>query len=275
MTDQQSGSKTSSNGSRYELSGAADAPVVALIHGLGLNRQVWDKYRSRLGQRYRVLTYDLYGHGESVAPPQTPGVTLFSEQLIGLMDELAIDQCALVGFSLGGMINRRVAIDHPDRVSALAILNSPHDRGTEAQARAERQAMDAAAGGPGATLEAAIERWFTPEFRNNHPDFIERVRGWVLANDPDIYAQCRQVLAFGVVELIRPEPPITHPTLVITCEHDSGSTPAMSQSIASEIAGAGVIIVPDLKHMGLTENPSFFINALSEFLDAVPLGAGG
>jgi pimeloyl-ACP methyl ester carboxylesterase len=249
--------------------------VVVLIHGLGLNRQVWDKYRSRLGQRYRVLTYDLYGHGESTAPPQTPDVTLFSEQLIGLMDELGIDQSALVGFSLGGMINRRVAIDHPDRVSALAILNSPHDRGAEAQARAERQAMDAAAGGPGATLEAAIERWFTPEFRNNHSDYIERVRGWVLANDPYIYAQCRQVLAFGVVELIRPEPPITHPTLVITCEHDSGSTPAMSQAIASEIAGAGVIIVPGLKHMGLTENPSFFINALSEFLEAVPLRHGG
>jgi pimeloyl-ACP methyl ester carboxylesterase len=83
------------------------------------------------------------------------------------------------------------------------------------------------------------------------------------------------VLAFGVVELIRPEPPITHPTLVITCEHDSGRTPAMSQAIASEIAGAGVIIVPDLKHMGLAENPSFFINALTEFLEAVPLGAGG
>lgn len=275
MTNRQSGSKTSRNGTRYELSGAKDAPVVVLIHGLGLNRQVWDRYRSRLGQRYRVLTYDLYGHGESAAPPRTPSVTLFSEQLIGLMDELAIDQCTLVGFSLGGMINRRVAIDHPERVLALAILNSPHDRGDEAQARAERQAMDAAAGGPGATLEAAIERWFTPEFRNNHSDYIDRVRGWVLANDPDIYAQCRQVLAFGVVELIRPEPPITHPTLVITCEHDSGSTPAMSQTIASEIAGAGVIIVPNLKHMGLTENPSFFINALSEFLEAVPLIHGG
>lgn len=275
MTNRQSASKTSSNGSRYELSGATDGPVVALIHGLGLNRQVWDKYRSRLGQRYRVLTYDLYGHGESTPPPQTPDVTLFSEQLIGLMNELGIDQSALVGFSLGGMINRRVVIDHPDRVSALAILNSPHDRGAEAQARAERQAMDAAAGGPGATLEAAIERWFTPEFRNNHSDYIDRVRGWVLANDPYIYAQCRQVLAFGVVELIRPEPPITHPTLVITCEHDSGSTPAMSQAIASEIAGAGVIIVPALKHMGLTENPSFFINALSEFLEAVPLRHGG
>jgi pimeloyl-ACP methyl ester carboxylesterase len=275
VINRQSGSKTSRNGSRYELSGAKDAPVVALIHGLGLNRQVWDRYRSRLGQRYRVLTYDLYGHGESAAPPRTPSVTLFSEQLIGLMDELAIDQCALVGFSLGGMINRLVAIDHPERVRALAILNSPHDRGDEAQARAERQAMDAAAGGPGATLEAAIERWFTPEFRNKHSDYIDRVRGWVLANDPYIYAQCRQVLAFGVVELIRPEPPIVHPTLVMTCEHDSGSTPAMSQAIASEIAGAGVIIVPNLKHMGLAENPSLFIIALSEFLEAVPLRHGG
>jgi pimeloyl-ACP methyl ester carboxylesterase len=275
VINRQSGSKTSRNGSRYELSGAKDAPVVALIHGLGLNRQVWDRYRSRLGQRYRVLTYDLYGHGESAAPPRTPSVTLFSEQLIGLMDELAIDQCALVGFSLGGMINRLVAIDHPERVRALAILNSPHDRGDEAQARAERQAMDAAAGGPGATLEAAIERWFTPEFRNKHSDYIDRVRGWVLANDPYIYAQCRQVLAFGVVELIRPEPPIVHPTLVMTCEHDSGSTPAMSQAIASEIAGARVIIVPNLKHMGLAENPSLFIIALSEFLEAVPLRHGG
>jgi pimeloyl-ACP methyl ester carboxylesterase len=255
VTNRQCEPKTSSNGSRYELSGPADAPVLALIHGLGLNRRIWDSYRSRLEQRYRVLAYDLY---------------LFSEQLVGLLDELAIEQCALVGFSLGGMINRRLALDHPERVTALAILNSPHERGDEAQARAQRQAMDAAAGGPGATLEAAIERWFTPAFRSSHDEYIELVRGWVLANDPVIYACCRQVLAFGVVELIRPQPPITHPTLVITCEHDSGSTPAMSQAIASEIEGAGVIIVPDLQHMGLVENASFFIAALADFMDTVP-----
>ena len=74
---------------------------------------------------------------------------------------------------------------------------------------------------------------------------------------------------FGVIELIRPEPPITHPTLIMTCEHDSGSTPAMSQAIAAEIDGAQVIIVPELQHMGLSENPSFFITALAEFIDQV------
>jgi pimeloyl-ACP methyl ester carboxylesterase len=95
------------------------------------------------------------------------------------------------------------------------------------------------------------------------------VRGWVLANDADNYALCRQALAFGVVELIRPDPPIKHPTLVMTCENDSGSTPAMSQAIASEIDGSRVVIVPQLKHMGLTENEALFIAELREFLDAV------
>ena len=185
-----------------------------------------------------------------------------------LLGELGIAQAVLVGFSLGGMINRRIAMDYPERASALIILNSPHERGEDAQRLVEQRAMDSAAGGPGATLDATIERWFTAEFRENHPDFIERVRQWVLANNHEDYALCRQVLAFGVVELIRPEPPITHPTLVMTCENDSGSTPAMSQTIASEIDGAEVIVVPGLQHMGLSENPSFFITAIAEYLES-------
>jgi len=256
------------NGSCYELSGPGDARVVVLIHGLGLNRHVWDGYRSRLAQRYRVLAYDLYGHGESAPPPSRPSLALFAAQLLGLLDELGIERCVPVGFSLGGMINRRLAMDHPGRVASLVILNSPHERDPDAQQLVEQRALDSAGGGPGANLDATIERWFTPSFRARESDYIEQVRAWVLANDPQIYALCRQVLAFGVIELIRPEPPIELPTLVMTCEHDSGSTPAMSQAIAGEISGAQVIIVPQLQHMGLVENAGFFINAIAEFLES-------
>ena len=263
-------SETSSNGSVYELSGPEYAPVVVLVHGLGLNRQIWESYVCRLAHRYRVLCYDLFGHGESASPPGKPSLTLFSEQLLSLLDELAIDQCSIIGFSLGGMINRRFAMDHPERLRALGILNSPHEREPEAQELVERRALDSAEGGPGATLDATIERWFTSGFRTSSPEFVARVRKWVLANDPENYALCRQVLAFGVVELIRPEPPITHPALIMTCENDSGSTPEMSQAIAAEIKGSQVIIVPGLRHMGLTENPSFFITALLEFLEQLP-----
>ena len=259
-------SETSRNGSVYDLTGPSDAPVIVFVHGLGLNRKVWDKFVPRFAQRYRVLNYDLFGHGETVAPPQKPNLTTFSEQLLDLLDELEIQKCSIIGFSLGGMINRRFAIDHPERLQSMAILNSPHERGDEAQKLVEQRALDSAAGGPGATLDATIERWFTKAYIEAHGDFIQTVRDWVLANDTEVYAMCREVLAFGVPELIRPQPPITHPTLVITCEHDSGSTPAMSQAIASEIEGAQVIIVPELQHMGLSENPSFFITAIEEFL---------
>lgn len=261
-------STVSKNGSAYQLSGPEDAPVLVLIHGLGLNMAIWDSFESILSNRYRVLRYDLYGHGASQAPPATPDLALFSEQLRELMDELGIAQGVMVGFSLGGMINRRLAMDYPHRVLALAILNSPHERGSEAQRLVEQRALDSQAGGPGATLDATIERWFTPEFRQSHADYIDKVRGWVLANDPVSYALCRHTLAFGVVELIRPEPPISLPCLVMTSEYDSGSTPAMSQAIASEIDGAEVIIAPGLQHMGLSENPRFFANALSEFLQS-------
>lgn len=87
-----------------------------------------------------------------------------------------------------------------------------------------KRAADTVEGGPAATLDATIERWFTPEFRAAQPDYISKVRQWVLANDPGIYAQCRQVLATGVIELIDPQPPITLPTLVMTAEYDSGSS---------------------------------------------------
>lgn len=255
------------NGTVYELSGPATAPLVVLIHGLGLNRHVWQWHMADLAARYRVLRYDLFGHGDSAPPPHTPTLSLFSTQLVELMDHLGVDAGAIVGFSLGGMINRRIALDHAERVRALAILNSPHERGPEAQRLVEERAAQTGAGGPGATLDATIERWFTPAFRAARPDVIAQVRDWVLANDPASYFQCRQVLATGVIELIRPEPAIDTPTLVITAENDSGSTAAMAHAIAAEITGAQTIIVPKLQHMGLVEEPAAFTVPLLRFLN--------
>ncbi len=256
----------SNNGSSYDLNGAPGAAVVVFIHGLGLNRQIWQNYLPTFSEQYRVLSYDLYGHGESTSPPTKPDLSVYAVQLRELLDELKIDRCTLIGFSLGGMINRRFALDFGSRASALVILNSPHERTPEAQKLVEERASDTAAGGAVATLDATIERWFTKKFREFNDDYIQQVRGWVLANDPTDYALCRQVLATGVIELINPEPPVTHPTLVITCENDSGSTPKMCHGIASEIKGAESIIVPGLQHMGLVEKPNLFIDPILKFL---------
>lgn len=259
--------QTARNGTAWSIQGEEDRPVVVLIHGLGLNHRTWQWHVPALATRFRVLNYDLYGHGASAAPPRRPDLTLFAEQLRGLMDELDIPQAALVGFSLGGMINRRFALDSPQRVSALGILNSPHERGAEAQRLVERRAMDSDAGGPAANLDQTIDRWFTRGFQRDHPGTIAEIRRWVLANDADHYAACRRVLAFGVTELIRPETAIRCPTLVITAENDSGSTPAMSHAIAAEIPAAQTLVIPLLQHMALVENPAAFTGPLIRFLD--------
>jgi pimeloyl-ACP methyl ester carboxylesterase len=258
---------TAGNGTVYDISGPERAPVIALIHGLGLNRQVWQWHVPALSAHYRVLSYDLFGHGDSVPPPATPSLTLFSTQLMDLLDHLGIDSAAIVGFSLGGMINRRFALDHPKRTWALAILNSPHERSEEAQKAIEARAAQTAQGGSEATIDAAIERWFTREFRAARPEIIAMVRQWRMSNDPVSYPQSCEVLAKGVTELIRPQPPIKLPTLVMTAEYDSGSTPAMTHAIAAEIEGAQAIVVPGLRHMALTETPSQFTEPLLRFLD--------
>ena len=269
---------TAADGTAYELTGTGDpgAPVVALIHGLGLNRHLWRPYAEALSPRHRVLQYDLYGHGDSPPPPSPLSLSLFARQLLNLLDELNISDCIPVGFSIGGMLNRRLAMDAPQRVKALVILNSPHARSAAMQKQAEERAQQTAAEGiTPALVENTLERWFTPDFRAAQPAVMSELRRTLMANDPQVFAQCRQILASGVTELVRPQPhdavqpPISAPALVITAEHDIGSTPAMAHAIAAEMTNAETHITPHLKHMALIEDPPQHINLLLKFLTQV------
>ena len=253
------------DGTAFDLTGPKDAPVVSFIHGLGLCRQMWAAHLANIGP-FRVLTYDLFGHGQSAPLPGDATLSIFARQLCDILDHLSIGRSHVIGFSIGGMINRRFALDHPDRLKSLVILNAPHDRGAEAQKQVEIRARSVRDQGPMATMDAALERWFTPEFLEGSQDLPNLVRHWRMSADPESYAQAAWVLAHGVRDLIAPSPPIAAPTLIMTCENDSGSTPEMSRKIAVEIAGARLRIVPALKHLGLLEHPPAFTNPIRDFL---------
>ena len=254
------------NGTHYDLVGPKGVPVVVLIHGLGLRRACWQWQVPVLSGRFQVLTYDLWGHGDSPVAPETPSLTVFSRQLVDLLRELEIDRAAIAGFSMGGMICRRFAMDHPERTTALAILHSPHARDPKAQAMVEARVAQASEEGPEATVENALERWFTEPFRLTNPDMMDLVRRWVLANDREIYPSNYHVLAHGVAELVAPNPPIQCPTLVMTGDEDFGNGPDMTKAIAAEIEGAEAVILPGLRHMALAEDPDAFNAPLMNFL---------
>ena len=257
------------DGTAYRLDGPEDGPPLVLIHGLGLSSSLWQAHLPALCARYRVLNYDLFGHGQSRPAERPLNLSVFADQIAGLLEETVMGPAHLVGFSIGGMINRRVAMDHPDLVRSLVILNSPHDRGAQMQREVEARARQALDQGAEATLQAALERWFTPEFLASNAQTPRQVASWRMQADRASYGQSAWVLAHGVRELIRPAPPLMHASLVMTCAEDVGSTPQMSWDIAAEIPGAECQIIPQLKHLGLLEVPEAFTLPVLDFLQRV------
>lgn len=255
---------TQSGETHYSIEGEG-SPLI-LVHGLGMHRGMWRPLMPMLTARHRVIIYDLAGHGQSPAPADPVTLNSFSEQLLRLLDEVEIAKAALAGFSLGGMIVRRFAIDYPARASAVIVLNSAHGR-TEAEREAVRKRVEQAkVSGPGATIDAAIERWFTPACRKANPNAIAEVRAAVLAHDRTVYPKLYRVLADGDAEIAATIASLRMPLLAMTSEDDPGNTPEMSRRMAALVPGAEVRIVPGLRHMGIWEHPGLFTDAILDFL---------
>lgn len=252
----------------YDLTDPEDAPVVVLIHGLGLTRAVWQWLVPDL-TNFRVLTYDLIGHGETAPPEGDPSLKDLSDQLANLLDHLEIDKAAIVGFSLGGMIARRFAQDYPARTTAIVILHSAHTRTARQQDAILFRVAQAEAEGPESTVDLALQRWFTDAAQANRPDLMDLTRQWILANEREVYVKLYRILAHGVDEIVAPNPPITAPTLVLTGDEDHGNNPAMSMAIAEEIPRARLVILKGLRHMALAEDPQSVNRPVTDFLTEV------
>jgi pimeloyl-ACP methyl ester carboxylesterase len=249
----------------YTVDGSG--PPVVLVHGMGLNRAMWDWQLEDLAGRFRVIRYDLLGHGDSDKPRRRYETRDLVDQLLRLIDGLGLERCALVGFSLGGLIVRAFAIAHPARVSALAILNSAHDRTAAERAAMRKRLEQARRFGPESTVETALNRWFTADYAKQRPDVLDRVRQWMKANDPAVYPEIYRVLAESDADMVESIAAIRCPTLVLACEDDHGNSPDMARRMAARIPDARAVIVPGLKHMGLAENPAAISSVLVPFLE--------
>jgi len=259
------------DGTNFTFSGPNMAPVVVLIHGLGLNKDCWQWMIPDLKDSYRVLNYDLYGHGGSSDPATEPNLSLFSKQLKDLLDYCEIQKAVIIGFSLGGMVARRFAQDAPQKSQGMVILHSPHKRSNAAQAAILKRVDQARNMGPQSTVEAALERWFTDPFRQANPKLMNKIRQWVMANRKEVYHTIYKVLATGIDEIVKPNPALICPSLVITGDQDFGNGPEMAFAISAEIPGAKTLVLPALRHMALAESPKAVNKPIRDFLDSLDL----
>lgn len=240
-------------------------PVV-LIHGVGLNKEMWGGQIVGLAPQYRVIAYDMLGHGASPRPQPGTGLVGYAEQLRELLEHLQVPQATVIGFSMGGLVARAFALHHPEQLEGLVILNSVFYRSAEQRAGVIERTRQAAEHGPDANAEAALSRWFSREYQAANPAQIAAIRQTLASNDPQGYLTTYEL--FATQDMYRAEDlgSIRVPTLVATGELDPGSTPEMARQLAARIPGAQVAVLDEQRHMMPVESPRLVNQVLLDFL---------
>lgn len=246
---------------RLDHTTTGHGPDVVLLHGVGLDRSMWDRCLPHLADGHRVTAADLRGHGRSGAARSGTTLADLAGDVVELLDGLAATRVHLVGFSLGALVAQQVAAERPDRVATLALVSSVALRTAEERAAVERR-LEAATADLGRTVDAAVDRWFERGWRRREPELVEAVRRTMLANEPSSYLAAYHVFATGDREtgpLLRT---ISAPTLAITGSDDPGSTPEMSHRLAEAIPDAHAEVVVGARHLLPLERPRELSEAL-------------
>ncbi|MFD5751572.1 alpha/beta fold hydrolase [Streptomyces sp. NPDC127033] len=223
----------------HRVAGPVDAPPLILGPSLGTSGAVWEPQMSFLVRGFRVLRFDLPGHGGStsdVLPAPEPGRTTIRDLaslVLALADQHGWDRFHYAGISLGGAIGAQLAISHPGRVASLALVcSSAHFGAAEPWYRRAEMVRDK---GTVALLETSPSRWFGSVGYAATP-FGRRLLGNLADTDPVGYAACCDALA-GYD--LRPQlSVISAPTLVVGGTIDAATPLEHAQELADGIPDA-------------------------------------
>lgn len=260
---------TASNGGsrivpRPVITGPADGPVLVLSNSLGADHRMWDPQVAALSARFRLVRYDVRGHGDAASPAGPYAIADLGRDLVALLDELSVERAHLVGLSLGGMISMWVAINAPERVDRLALLATSARLGPPEgwAARAEQVLAE----GMDPVADAVVPRWFTPAYATAHPDVIDAMGAMFRASNPVGYAGCCR--AIERMDLRADLPRIQAPTLAIAGADDPATPPPHLEEIVAAVPGSRLVVVPDAAHLVNLEQAEAVNRALLAHLSA-------
>jgi 3-oxoadipate enol-lactonase len=251
----------------HVLSGPKGAPVVLLSNSLGSNTRMWDPQVPALAERYRVVRYDLRGHGRSPAPDGPYTLADLAADALALLDRLDVERAHMVGLSLGGMVSMQLAATAPERVDRMVLCCTsaylPPAAGWHDRAATVR------ADGIGAVAEAVVGRWLTPAFAAASPTLVANLRAMVEATPDEGYASCCEAIA--TMDLRPRLRDITAPTLLVAGSDDPAIPPDHAPAIAAELPYARAVVVGPAAHLGNVEQPEAVGRyILSHLLDGDP-----
>ncbi len=256
-----------SRGSRLHYEAVGEGPPVLLVHGFTNYGLVWASQAAALVHAgYRAVMPDLAGHGLSAAAADVTTVPDLAQDMVTLLDVLAIERAAVCGLSLGGMVAQQMAVDHADRVTAMVVADS----------RAENVGMRPAVegwigdfeggGGPLARLEKTWPMLVNERFRSSPAgvaaldlwrSVLSGVSGRSMAN------VARGMVGFDVAAAL---PRVDLPTLVVSGADDRLIPTHLSRRTADLVPHAAFDVIADAGHISSLDSPAPFNRLLLRFL---------
>jgi pimeloyl-ACP methyl ester carboxylesterase len=256
----------------YEEKGSGE-PLI-FIHGVGLDHTMWNQQIDSLSDSFRVIVYDMLGHGGSEHPPAPYSLSQYVEQLLGLMDYLQIEKTHLVGFSMGGMVAQAFALTYKTKLKTLTIMNAVANRTIEQRKGILARVEEVQENGPLSTIEPAIKRWFNPTFIQSQEEVVNQVRKRLQTNNPASYLAAYTLFATADAELWPKLQNIETPAFIITAENDIGSNPEMARLMQEQIKGSDIKIIPFMKHMLPVEGAEIINKELRLFIGKQTISLG-
>ncbi len=236
-----------------------DGPAVLLSHGFSASSTMWRDQIATLRDRYRVMTWDMRGHGQSDYPDDPAA---YSEDesvadMAAILDACGLRRAVIGGLSLGGCAALAFHLAHPGRTSALMLFDT----------------------GPGFKKDAARDAWNETaqaqagRFETDGLAALSGSAAVTIAGHRDatgLAHAARGMLAQFDDRLIQSLPTIAVPTLVLVGSEDVKFHPA-TDYMAGKIPGARKVIIDDAGHSANIDQPAAFNDAMHGFLDGLAL----
>ena len=253
----------------YNDEGESGAPVIIFIHGFPFNKSMWDKQFKALKENYRVIAYDVRGHGNSDAGKGDFSIELFANDLLSFMDALKIDKAMLCGLSMGGYIALNAVEKYPDRFDALILSDTTCVADTpEAKEKRLKAIESIKKSGVEKYAEESIKNLFAPESLSTKKEEIAAVREMIVNTSKQSLYKTLQAF-YKRKETCSKLHDINVPVLIVVGKEDKITPPEAAQMMHEKIEDSILYIIEHAGHLSNIENPFDFNNQLEEFFSTV------
>jgi 3-oxoadipate enol-lactonase len=260
------------NGTRlhYRIDGPVDdteAPWLTFSPSLVTSLDLWAPQVAYFAGRYRVLRYDIRGHGGSAAAPPPYSPEMLASDIVGLLDHLDIASTHLAGISVGGMTAIMAVAAHPQRFRSLTVSNLSAQATPAIVAGWEERIRLVEAEGVGALVEPMLTRWFTPEWRAANPAMEADVRALIATTTAEGFIGGGRALQQA--DYTGKGAAIACPTLFIGGALDNAAPTAAMRQVAADFADARLVELADAGHLSNLQQPERWNAALAALLDDI------